>query len=92
MISSLFKRLRKSDEAGIQNVVPMLISVVIAFVIAAALYGLVQGRVDNMTNVSHEDYVGEDAAGLVSMAPLFYWLAVILTLVGVSLIVLRDNT
>ena len=91
MISSLFKRLR-SDEAGIQNVVPMLISVVIAFVIAAALYGLVQDRVDSMTNESDEDYVGADAAGLVSMAPLFYWLAVILTLVGVSLIVLKDNT
>ena len=80
-----------SKDIGGSSVVTLLIGTVIAFVIAAALYPLVGGQVENLTNESHEDYVGDDTAGLVSMAPLFYWLAVILSIISVAIVVLKTT-
>lgn len=54
-----------------------LLFVVIYTVVGMAMWPLIGGYVDNATNESHEDYVGDDSAGLVSMLPIFYFLMLI---------------
>jgi hypothetical protein len=74
-----------------ENRMGMLVSVVILVVIAAVVYPLLGDRVDNLTNESHDDYVGADSEGIVAMIPLFYWLAVALTVIGVAIIAIKDS-
>lgn len=69
----------------------LLISVVIFVVIAAVLFPMLGDRVDNLTNASHEDYVGADSADIVSMIPLFYWLAVALTVIGIAIYAIKTS-
>ena len=76
-----------SDEG--QNKITMLLAVVVLIVIAAALYPMVGDRVDNLTNSSHEDYVGADTESIVSMIPLFYWLSIALTIIGVAIVAIK---
>jgi len=70
----------------------LLIATVIFVVLAAVIYPLLGDRVDNLTNTSHEDYVGDDSADIVSMIPLFYWLAVALTVIGVAIVAIKQAT
>lgn len=82
------KQLRKDREAAVN--VGLLISMVVFAVIAFALYPLLGGYVDDFTNETGADYVGEDSAGIVSMIPIFYWLAIALVVIGVALYAIKD--
>ncbi len=70
----------------------MLLGMVIFIVIAAVVYPLVGDRVADLTNASSENYVGSDESDLVSMIPLFYWLAILLVVIGVAIVAIRDST
>lgn len=74
---------------GADSKVTVLLGVVILVVVAAALYPLVGSAVDDLTNTSHEDYVGEDSEDIVGMIPLFYWLAIALTTIGVAIVAIK---
>ena len=74
-----------------ENRMGLLIMVVIFVVIAAVIYPMLGDRVDNLTNASHEDYVGADSADIVGMIPLFYWLAVALTVIGVAIVAIKTS-
>jgi hypothetical protein len=63
-----------------------LIGVIIFVLVAAVLYPLIGGQVDDLTCETGEAYVGEDSAPLVSMVPIFYWLAVALAVIAVALV------
>ena len=69
-----------------------LLGMVIFVLIAAVVYPLVGDRVSSLTNVSSEDYVGEDSASLVGMIPLFYWLAILLCVIGTAIVAIKDST
>ena len=70
----------------------MLLGMVIFILIAAIVYPLVGDRVADLINVSGDDYVGEDSADLVSMIPLFYWLSILLVVIGVAIYAIKDAT
>lgn len=72
------------------NKITMLLGVVILIVVAAALYPLVGDRVADLTNSSHDDYVGADTEAIVSMIPLFYWLGVALVTIGVAIVAIKS--
>jgi 4-amino-4-deoxy-L-arabinose transferase-like glycosyltransferase len=83
------KNIRKDNQGAVN--VGLLISMVVFAVIAFALYPLIGGYVDDFTNETDtENYVGEDSAGIVSMIPIFYWLAVALVVIGVALYAIKD--
>lgn len=67
-----------------------ILFLVILVLVAAVLYPTVGERVDNMTNASHEDYVGSDSEAIVAMIPIFYWLAIALVAVGVAVTAIKD--
>ena len=69
----------------------LLIGMVVFVVIAFALYPLVGGYVSDFTNASSDNYVGADSAGIVGMVPIFYWLGVALTVIGVALYAIKDS-
>ena len=71
--------------------ITMLLGVVILIVVAAALYPLVGDSVDNLTNASHEDYVGTETESIVGMIPLFYWLGVVLVTIGVAIVAIKSS-
>jgi hypothetical protein len=82
------KDIRKDNQGAVN--VGLLISMVVFAVIAFALYPLLGGYVDDFTNESGADYVGEDSAGIVSMITIFYWLAIALVVIGVALYAIKD--
>jgi len=67
----------------------LLIGVVVMVVLGAVLYPLIGDRVSEMTNESDAAYVGDDSAALVGMIPIFYWLAIALTVIGVAVVAIR---
>ena len=81
----------KNDHSGAVNTA-ILLGMVIFVLIAAVVYPLVGDRVDALTCATGEDYVGADEADLVSMIPLFYWLAILLVVIGVAIMAIRDST
>lgn len=89
---NILRKLRemKADrEAAVST--GLLIGMVVFVVIAFALYPLIGGYVTDFTNESAENYVGDDSAGIVSMVPIFYWLGVALTVIGVALYAIKDS-
>ena len=84
------RKLREDMAAMVNTAV--LLGMVIFLVIAAVVYPLVGDRVADLTNVSSDNYVGADEADLVSMIPLFYWLAILLVVIGVAIVAIRDST
>ena len=66
--------------------VSSLIGVVVFLLVAAVIYPLINTEVTNMSNASHDDYVGADSESLVDMIPVFYWLAVLLAVIGFALV------
>jgi hypothetical protein len=82
------KRMR-INLAGAINTAALL-GMVIFVLIAAVVYPLVGDRVTDLTNATGEDYVGEDSATLVSMIPLFYWLAILLCVIGVAIVAIKN--
>jgi len=79
------------DRSGAINTA-MLLGMVIFVLIAAVVYPLVGDRVADLTNDSSENYVGDSEADLVSMIPLFYWLAILLVVIGVAIVAIKDST
>ena len=75
---------------GADSKITMLLGIVILIVVAAALYPLVGDSVDNLTNSSHEDYVGADTEAVVGMIPLFYWLGIALVTIGVAIVAIKS--
>ena len=68
-----------------------LIMLVVFVLIAVVVYPLISGQIDNATNTSHDDYVGATSADLVGMIPLFYWLAVLLCVIGFAIVAIKDT-
>jgi len=79
------------DNSGQVNTA-MLLGTVVFILIAAVVYPLVGDRVASLTNASSDDYVGADSSDLVSMIPLFYWLAILLVVIGIAIVAIRDAT
>lgn len=84
------KDLRSDLMAAVNTAI--LLGVVIFVLISAVVYPLVGDRVADLTNESGENYVGEDEADLVSMIPLFYWLAILLVVIGIAIMAIKDAT
>ena len=59
--------------------------------VAAVIYPIIGGQIDNMSNATHDDYVGEDSETLVDMIPLFYWLAILLAVIGFALVAIKGS-
>ena len=81
----------KIDKSGAVNTA-ILLGMVIFVLIAAVVYPLVGDRVNDLTNATSEDYVGEDSASLVGMIPLFYWLAILLVVIGTAIAAIKEST
>ncbi|OGC92217.1 MAG: hypothetical protein A2W25_11415 [candidate division Zixibacteria bacterium RBG_16_53_22] len=81
----------RKDNSGAVNTA-VLLGMVIFVLIAAVVYPLVGDRVADLTNESSENYVGASEADLVSMIPLFYWLAILLVVIGVAIVAIKDST
>lgn len=64
------------------GVIGLILGIIILVIIAGALFPTVNDAVTNMTNTTHDDYVGADSAGLVSLIPLLYWVLVIVVVIG----------
>jgi len=66
-----------------------LVYLVVFILVAVVIFPLINSQIDDATNESHDDYVGDDSADLVGMIPLFYWLAVLLVTIGFALVAIR---
>jgi hypothetical protein len=84
------KHLGRDIQAAVNTAV--LLGMVIFVLIAAVVYPLVGDQVDDLTNATNDAYVGADEAALVSMIPLFYWLSILLVVIGVAIVAIRDST
>jgi len=82
--------MRKDNSGAINTAI--LLGMVIFVLIAAAVYPLVGDRVTDLTNKTGENYVGDSEADLVSMIPLFYWLSILLVVIGVAIVAIKDST
>jgi hypothetical protein len=89
-ILNKLRRLKGNDSGAINTAV--LLGLVIFVLISAVVYPLIGDRVDSLTCTTGDDYVGADEADLVSMIPLFYWLAILLVVIGVAIAAIRDST
>ncbi len=74
---------------GSQKLTAILFLVILVLV-AAVLYPTIGERVADLTNSSHDDYVGADSEAIVAMIPIFYWLAIALVAVGVAVTAIKD--
>jgi len=86
---SWFKK--RWDAAGSAALIGTMISIVILVVIGAVLFPLVNDKISDLTNASHEDYVGADTESIVSMIPIFYWLMIALVIIGAAIAVFRTG-
>ena len=64
------------------GVIGLILMIIILVIIAGALFPTVKNDVDDMTNATHDDYVGADSAGLVGLIPLLYWVLVVVVVIG----------
>ena len=74
-----------------KGTIGLILGIMILVLIAGALFPTINESVDNMTNSSHDDYVGADSAGLVSLIPLLYWILVIVVVIGAVLVALKTG-
>lgn len=65
------------------NKINVLVMILVLVLVAAVLFPTVNTQVTNLTDdgAANENYVGDDAAGIVSLIPIFYWLLVGLTVI-----------
>jgi NADH:ubiquinone oxidoreductase subunit 6 (subunit J) len=80
---------KKEKTAGAGTTMSALIGVVVLVVVAALLFPLINNQVGNLTDETSNNYVGENTAAIVSMIPVFYWLAVALAVIGIAIAVIR---
>lgn len=64
------------------GVIGLILMIIILVIIAGALFPTVNDSVTDMTNATHDDYVGADSAGLVGLIPLLYWVLVVVVVIG----------
>jgi len=60
-----------------------LVMILVMVLVAAVLFPTINTKVTNLTDDSelNPNYVGDDAAGIVTLIPVFYWLLVGLTVI-----------
>lgn len=60
-----------------------LVMILVLVLVAAVLFPTINTKVTNLTDdgAGNDNYVGDDAAGIVSLIPVFYWLLVGLTVI-----------
>lgn len=60
-----------------------LVMILVLVLVAAVLFPTINTQVTNLTDdgAGNDNYVGDDAAGIVSLIPIFYWLLVGLTVI-----------
>jgi len=88
----MFAKIKKivEDRSGAMQM-SALIGVVVLVVVAALLFPLINNQVNDLTDESGENYVGSNTAPLVSMIPVFYWLAVVLAVIGIAIATIRGS-
>lgn len=61
----------------------VLVMILVLVLVAAVLFPTINSEVTNLTDSGegNDNYVGDDAAGIVSLIPIFYWLLVGLTVI-----------
>jgi NADH:ubiquinone oxidoreductase subunit 6 (subunit J) len=80
---------KKEKTAGTGTTMSALIGVVVLVVVAALLFPLINSQVSDLTDETSQNYVGSNTASIVSMIPVFYWLAVALAVIGIAIAVIR---
>jgi len=68
-----------------------LIGIVILVVVAAVLFPLINTQVQDLTDNASANYVGDSAAGIVGLVPIFYWLLVALVVIGAAIVGIRGS-
>ena len=60
-----------------------LVMILVLVLVAAVLFPTINTKVTNLTDdgAANDNYVGDDASGIVSLIPVFYWLLVGLTVI-----------
>lgn len=69
-----------------------LVMILVLVLVAAVLFPTINSKVTNLTDdaAGNANYVGDDAAGIVSLIPVFYWLLVGLTVIFAAVATIRD--
>ena len=80
---------KKMDDAG-EGKIQTLIGIVILVVIAAVLYPLVGAQINDLTDNTSANFVGNSTAGIVSLVPIFYWLFVALIVIGAAIMGFKE--
>jgi hypothetical protein len=68
-----------------------LVMILVMVLVAAVLFPTINTKVTNLTDdgVGNANYVGDDAAGIVALIPVFYWLLVGLTVIFAAVSTVR---
>jgi len=69
-----------------ESKVQALIGIVILVVVAAVLFPLINTQIQDLTDNTSANYVGDSAAGIVALVPIFYWLLVALVVIGAAIV------
>jgi hypothetical protein len=70
-----------------------LVMILVMVLVAAVLFPTIQTKVTNLTDdgAANANYVGDDAAGIVTLIPIFYWLLVGLTTIFAAVAGMKSN-
>jgi amino acid permease len=68
-----------------------LVMILVMVLVAAVLFPTIQTKVTNLTDSTGPNYVGDDASGIVSLIPVFYWLLVGLTVIFAAVAGMRET-
>lgn len=75
-----------------------LVMILVLVLVAAVLFPTINAKITNLTNDvpmtptgGNPNYVGDDAAGIVSLIPVFYWLLVGLTVIFAAVAVIKKT-
>lgn len=69
----------------------VLIGIVVLVIIAAVLFPLVNTQIQDLTDNTSENWVGNSTAPIVAMIPVFYWLMIALVVIGAAVISIKDS-
>lgn len=70
-----------------------LVMILVLVLVAAVLFPTINTKVTNLTDdgAGNTNYVGDDAAGIVDLIPVFYWLLVGLTVIFAAVATVRSK-
>lgn len=73
--------------------VSKLVMILVLVLVAAVLFPTINAKVTNLTDsgAGNENYVGDDAAPIVELIPVFYWLLVGLTVIFAAVATVRSK-